>query len=280
MRSILGFSLFLLLLAGCAGAAQGEIDETRFIELGDSSREYRLFVPADVSGPIPLVVVFHGFGGEPAQVRDLSAFDELARTEGFAVAFPLGAGLVPAWRTDAAFAAPDVAFARRVVADVSEVVAVDQARIYAAGMSNGGGMAGRVACDASDLFAAVGTVAAAHGLGACVEERPVPVIAFHGDSDRIVPLDGILFIAQDVEQWVANRARSNGCAADPTVSVVADDVDVTAWGECDADVVFYLVAGGRHGWPGSDRAVESGDSSESIDATALMWDFFAARPKP
>lgn len=280
MQRILGLFVVSALVAACSNVPPGAIDETRSLELGDLERTYRLVVPADLDGPIPLVVVFHGFGGDPQQVRDLSAFDVLAESEGFAVAFPMGAGLVPAWRTDAAFAAPDVAFARRVVEDVAGVIDLDRDRVFAVGMSNGGGMAGRLGCDASDVFAAVGAVAAAHGLGSCGAERPVPVIAFHGDADRIVPIDGIPFIAQDPREWASNRARDNGCDPDPAVTAAAQDVERLAWAGCEADVVFYLVADGRHGWPGSDRAGRSGDSTTSIDASALVWEFFTEHPMP
>lgn len=269
-----------LVVGACADAPPGAIDETRTITLGSSEREYRLVVPADREDPVALVLVFHGFAGESSQVRELSGFADLAESEGFAVAFPQGAGLIPAWRTELALSAPDVAFVRAVVDDVASVIDVDPDRVYATGMSNGGGMAGRVGCEASDVFAAVGVVAAAHGFGACVQDRAVPVIAFHGDADRIVPLEGFPFVAQNVGDWVSNRGRGNGCDAGPVETAVADDVTLFTWQNCDADVRYYLVEGGRHGWPGSDRAARSGDSTASIDATALMWEFFSEHPKP
>jgi polyhydroxybutyrate depolymerase len=266
--------------ASCSQAPPGEIDETRTIDVGGSSRQYRLVVPADIQGPIPVVLVFHGFAGTPDQIRDLSGFAELAHQEGFAVAFPAAAGIVPAWRTDVALSAPDVAFARAVIDDIDTVIDLDLDRVYAAGMSNGGGMAGRLACAASDVFAAVGVVAAAHGLGACGQERPVPVIGFHGDADRIVALDGIPFVVRGPGDWLADRARGNGCAPDPVESRIAADVERFDYVSCDAAVVFLLVEGGRHGWPGSDRAGSIGDSTGSIDATALMWEFFAESSMP
>jgi polyhydroxybutyrate depolymerase len=278
MRRFAVLVVLLLVLGACADAPPGAIDETRTITLGSSDREYRLVVPAEREDPVPLVLVFHGFAGEWSQVRELSGFAELAESEGFAVAFPQGAGLIPAWRTELAFSAPDVAFVRAVVDDVASVIDIDPDRVYAAGMSNGGGMAGRLGCEASDVFAAVGVVAAAHGLGACLQDRPVPVIAFHGDADRIVPLEGFPFIAQPITDWVSNRARGNLCDAEPVESAVAEGVILLSWNECEADVLFYLVEGGRHGWPGSDRAERAGDSTTSIDATALMWEFFTARP--
>lgn len=271
----------LLVLAACGDdRPRSGIDATRSVEVGFDTRQYRLVVPEGLTGPMPLVIVFHGLAGDSAQVRALSGFADLAAAEGFAVAFPQGAGLVPAWRTEAARAAPDVAFARGLVDDVSSVVTLDRSRVFAAGMSNGGGMAGRLGCEAPDVIAAVGAVAAAHGTGACDPDRPLPVIAFHGDSDRIVPIDGIPLLVQSPRTWAATRAAENGCAGDPTSTEVADDVMRFDWAECGADVVFYEIAGGQHGWPGSQRAIELLDSTRSIDATGLMWEFFSAHPMP
>lgn len=277
------FTLTLLLVGASCGDGpdpQHGIDETRSVDVGSDTRRYRLVVPDTAQDPMPLVIVFHGLAGDPEQVRELSGFVEVASSEGFAVAFPQGAGLVSAWRTDAARAAPDVAFARAVVEDVAGAIDLDRERVYAAGMSNGGGMAGRLACEASDVFAAVGVVAAAHGTGVCDPQRPVPVIGFHGDADRIVPIEGIPSFVQDPRTWIASRADENGCGEEPSRAAVADDVESLVWGGCDADVVFYRIAGGAHGWPGSARAAELFDSTSSIDASRLMWEFFAARPMP
>jgi poly(3-hydroxybutyrate) depolymerase len=52
----------------------------------------------------------------------------------------------------------------------------------------------------------------------------------------------------------------------------------STWGECDAGVVLYTVEGGRHGWPGSERAIRELDSTRSIDASSLIWEFFADHP--
>lgn len=269
----LGLTLILTVLASsCAGPA-GEIDVVRSI--GD--REYRLFVPADVADPAPLVLLFHGFAGSPAEVRDLSGFDDVARSGRFAVAYPRAAGLIPAWRTDPFLADPDVTFARDVVGDVAAVIPVDPDRVYAAGMSNGGGMAGRLACDAADVFAAVGMVAAAHAPGSCNPARPVPIVAFHGDADLIVPLEGREPLLLAPGTWLDNRADGYSCGEVTSIEV-ADDVTRYQAAGCAADIAFYVVAGGRHGWPGSDRATSGGGSTTSIDASVVMWEFFASHP--
>ena len=77
---------------------------------------------------------------------------------------------------------------------------------------------------------------------------------------------------------MAVRASENGCDPDPAVDRPVADVGRLIWRGCKADVVLYVADGGRHGWPGSDRAQSTGDSTMTIDASALMASFFAAHP--
>ena len=119
----------------------------------------------------------------------------------------------------------DVAFARDLVALVSGVVGIDPRRVYAAGMSNGGGMAARLACDAADLFAAVGPVAAAYPSGgSCEPVRPVPIAAVHGTADPIVPYEGLGEALPAVEEVLSFWVGENGCEAEPAVEAVAEGV--------------------------------------------------------
>jgi polyhydroxybutyrate depolymerase len=244
-------------------------------------RSFVVHVPASVPTPSPLVLVFHGFTSSPDRVEELSGMTRVADAEGFIVAYPAALGYLPAWTVDDERQGDrDVGFARDLVAAVAGAVDIDADRVYAAGMSNGGGMAGRLACDAADLIAAVGPVAGAHSVTTCDPVRPVPVVAFHGTADRIVPYDGFdLLGLPSVEEWAAGWAARDGCSGVPEVSTVTDDVERRTWTGCAADVVLYTVDGGRHGWPGSDRAIAALDSTTSISASEIIWEFFAAHPR-
>jgi polyhydroxybutyrate depolymerase len=150
-------------------------------------------------------------------------------------------------------------------------------------------MAFALACTLSDRIAAVGVVATAIFLPwrLCADRRPVPMIAFHGTDDRIVPYHGgTTWVAPttfpDVPEWVATWARRNRCAPEPSDAAVAPDVTRRAYGNCanDAAVVLYTVHGGGHTWPGGEPLAEwfIGSTSRSIDATREMWAFFRAHP--
>ncbi|HUU62133.1 MAG TPA: PHB depolymerase family esterase, partial [Acidimicrobiia bacterium] len=249
---------------------------------GGLLRRFVLVVPESASDRAPLVIVFHGFMGSPEELEESIGMTALAAEEGFLVVYPEGAGRPRRWRSDPRQGDGDVAFIRDLVALLGDAVGIDWQRVYTAGMSNGGGMAARLACDASDLVAAAGAVAGAYPTGDCSPGRPVPVVAFHGTADPIVPYEGWGALLPAVEDWATGWADRNGCASDSGPAAVTADVTRRHWGNCaaGADVVLYTVAGGRHGWPGSGRATGWSGSTDSVDASALLWEFFAAHPLP
>jgi len=166
---------------------------------------------------------------------------------------------------------------------------VDGARVYADGLSNGGGMAFVLSCTLSDRIAAVGMVASAQLLpfDSCTDRRAVPMIAFHGTADRTVPYHGgqswvVRRPFPDIPTWAADWARRNRCSPHPVESAPAADVARREYVACadDAAVVLYTVKGGGHTWPGGGRLPEwlAGLTSPSIDATGQMWAFFRDHP--
>jgi polyhydroxybutyrate depolymerase len=249
---------------------------------GGLLRGFVLVVPEAVPTPAPLVIVFHGFMGNPGELEESTGMSAVAAEHGFLVVYPEGSGVPRSWRSHPGRGDLDVAFTRDLVTLLGSAMYLDAGRVYAAGMSNGGGMAARLACDASDLVAAVGGVAGAYQAGPCSPARPVPVIAFHGTDDRIVPYEGWGALLPAVEDWAAGWAEHNGCRPGPMAETVAADVTRSVWEDCDAsaDVVLYTVAGGRHGWPGSDRGGGLTASTDSVDASVLLWEFFSAHPMP
>src|SRR5690606_37519221 len=113
--------------------------------------------------------------------------------------------------------AADVAFLQALIDTLRRRHAVDSTRIYAAGISNGGMMAWRLACDAPESVAAIGVVAAPMPLQLarnCPDGPPVSVIALHGTSDGLAPYDGssaLLSAAESADRW----ARRLACEAPP-----------------------------------------------------------------
>lgn len=257
-------------------------------------REYLLYVPKsyDRAKPAPLVITLHGGAMWPAVQMETSQWNRVADDHGFLVVYPSGvSGRGPrAWR--AGNATPqnrDVRFLAELVDTLRAQYNIDPTRIYANGLSNGGGMAFVLACTLPDRIAAVGLVATAVFLpwSGCPQGRPVPMLAFHGTADSAARYHGgKSWVAPDtfpdIPRWVATWAARNGCAPDGVDSTVAPDVIRRAYPRCadGADVVLYTVLGGGHTWPGGPPLPEwfVGRTTASIDASREMWAFFRQHP--
>ncbi len=85
----------------------------------------------------------------------------------------------------------DVGFLKELVARIASNFAVDTNRVYVAGFSNGAMMANRIACEASELFAAVALAGGRVEPGfECTPKRPLPLLQMNGGADETVPYDG------------------------------------------------------------------------------------------
>jgi len=251
------------------------------ITSGGVQRTFLLYQPSSYhkGTPIPLVLDFHGLGADAPGEQALSGFTPKAEAEGFIVVYPNG--LDNAWRTGPA--SPDVQFTRDLISQLEAVYSIDPKRIYVAGMSNGGGMTNRLGCDLADIIAAIGPVAGAYNFWKqCQPARPIPVIAFHGLTDKVVPYEGAgEGIAEPpIHTWAEAWANRNGCAPTPSVTQPVPSVTAETWGNCsqNADVILYTLDHHGHSWPGS--AMLPQITSQAINATDLIWDFFKAHPLP
>lgn len=265
------------------------------------AREYLLHVPVryDPATPTPLVISLHAGATWPAQQKNLSRWNRIADEDGFIVVYPSGTpqvfNVARIWHTFdlGPGLERDVRFISELIDALRSAYNIDPARIYADGMSNGGGMAFVLSCALSDRIAAVGMVAPAQALPRdwCTATRPVPMIAFHGTADPMVPYDGGRFgdplnpvkpVFPAVREFVASCAERNRCAAGPVESPAAPGVTRREHGDCaeGASVVLYTVAGGGHTWPGGKPLPEwrVGPNSDGIDATREMWSFFREHP--
>lgn len=298
-------------LASCASQRPEYGTSRHTLESGGVQRTYFTYVPESYDGsqPVPLVITLHGFAGNALQQAGYSGWNDIADAEGFIAVYPEGTGTPQRWNSgqteltdapDEAYGGPlasflssffetvpvdDVAFIRSMITQLMTDNCIDPARIYVNGLSNGGGMTNRIACEMADVIAAVGTVAGAYTAfpGGCHPSRAVPVMAFHGTDDPIVPYAGsdtVFF--PPVEVWVADWAARDECDPVPATLQVGEHITGTRYTGCagDAEVVFYSIEGGGHTWPGSDPLLPflTGNTTQEIDASATLWAFFAAHP--
>ncbi len=269
---------------GCASTphATGDFNET--IDSGGLTRKYIMHIPPSYDGSTvqPLVLAFHGYAMPADLFATYHRFAEFADANGFVVVTPWGTGDPVYWNARAGATDPDdVAFAKDLIAKLDATLCLDPARTYVAGYSLGGAMAELVACQLQDRIAAVGLVSAVSV--ACGAKAPV--IGFFGTEDPLVPYEGSTnpndpspAIRPTMSAW----ARNLGCDGLPTISRPASDIELSTFRNCfagDGEALLYTVIGGGHTWPGAHLDLPIGITSKSVDATALMWDFFAAHPK-
>jgi polyhydroxybutyrate depolymerase len=106
------------------------------------------------------------------------------------------------------------------------------------------------------------------------------VIAFHGINDPIIPYEGDQYNPH-VNEWVIAWAERNGCELEPVVDNSLDEVTKETWGNCDGNttVILYSISDAGHTWPGSSMQMVAGGSTQAVNATDLIWEFFENHPK-
>jgi polyhydroxybutyrate depolymerase len=291
--------------AGCdAGAAAPVVEEERTLTVGGADRRYLLSMPQahDGTAPLPVVFDFHGFM-EGAEVHALmTQYSALAEEAGFVAVFPHGTGDPVGWDTssDAATNA-DVAYFDAVLEQVAAEVCIDEARVYATGLSMGAMFTSLLVCHRADVLAAAAPVAGITHDEGCAPDRSVPVVSFHGTADRILLFNGGVDVSAipgfgqpddaptttaapvdlDGEGYPANVAAfaaHNGCDPDPEDTELTAELIHRVY-QCPpgADVELYIVVGGGHTWPSSElsRSISEivGTTTFDVDATRDAWEF-------
>lgn len=275
----------------CNGVVRPSGDQEITFEFDGDMRRALIYIPSSavsIDEP-PLVMSLHGFTSNMYQQREFSQWDKVADENGFIVVYPQGTGFPRRWNASpppfGIDPTDDVGFLRALVEYVNSEHCIDLTRVYVNGFSNGGGMSHRLACEAADVFTAVGSVAGAHGdFGTCEPSRPVPVIVFHGTADTVVPYGGGRsggFDLPDIQQWTQDWAMRNSCDLRAREIDAPDSVDYAGinYTDCSdgAEVILYTIEDGGHTWPGGGVQPEFfvGTVSRDISASEFMWLFFS-----
>lgn len=279
------------LVGACApDAAIPESDVAYTLSHGGLERTYRLHLPEGYDrSPTPLVFNFHGYTSNPVAQEYYSVMSETADREGFAVAYPQGTGVPASWNAGVCCGSAvddqvdDIGFVAAMIDAIGESVCLDTARVYSTGLSNGGFLSHRLACELSDRIAAIAPVAGVMGMESCEPSRAVPVMQFHGTADTLVPMEGSEQLGfPSVDATLADWAERDGCSGDPTVTFEDGDARCEAWSDCaeGSAVELCVIEGGGHTWPGGRVPAAVGVTSNDLSASERMWDFFAAHPLP
>lgn len=296
------------LLPACAAAPPPEPHTVaRTIEAGGRTRTYRLHIPPALVRPAPVLLAFHGGGGNSRFMEREGGFDALSDREGFLVAYPDGVEgnwndgrEVPGSKAHRE-RVDDVGFVRALIDQVSRAHPVDPRRVFATGISNGGFFSHYLAANLSDRIAAIAAVAG--GIadpfpGTFHPAHPVSVLIVHGVEDPLVPYAGGevrvlgsrrgrgLPAEEAARQWAA----ADGCRATPSEERLPDRdpsdgcrVVRRAWtgGRGGTAVVLLRIEGGGHTWPSGIQYLPPslvGRVCRDVGA-ADLWEFLKAHPK-
>lgn len=227
------------------------------VAIADTVRSAVVHVPPSYDGShaYPLVLAFHGAGGNADEMRASTGLDGPADSLGFVVAYMQGA-------RDWDLVGPkDLNFTLGLIEALARRLNLDRDRVYATGFSRGGSFTMRLACETAPSFTAVGIVAStmyADVASACRPRARIATALVVGTVDLVVPIDGDSTAGRlSADSTIHLFARRNGCDVSTVMvtyepDVLADDhrVRLERFAGCAADgeTLLYVVEGGNHSW--------------------------------
>ncbi|MFC1565687.1 alpha/beta hydrolase family esterase [Candidatus Neomarinimicrobiota bacterium] len=286
----------LILFSSCKNAdvvssntnPKNEISTNIIIEHDGLQREYILYVPESYTGndPVPLVFNFHGYTQYADDYMLYADFRSIADTAKFILVYPQGTlhnGLTH-WNVDGSWTqgstVDDVGFTEAMIDTLTFGYNIDQSRIYATGLSNGGYMSFQLACQLNDKFAAIASVAATMiptTFKSCSPQHPTPILQMHGTNDPLVPYTGNI-ISVSVNDVLQYWIDYNNCNTNPTTTNLPHNLNtingstaqliVYDGGDNHVRVEHFKINGGGHEWPGSSGNMD-------INASDEIWKFFS-----
>ncbi len=246
---------------------------------------------------VPLVIVLHG-GAEGAATaasaaRATARWRDIADLEKFVLVYP--DAVDNNWRdcrSDATIlgSANDVGFLAALIDKIAAERAIDTARVYITGVSNGGLMSYRMALELSSRIAGIGAVIAnmaVDPLRICgMAPQPLAVVIMNGTADGLMPFAGGN-VSPGTDRGTVQSAPSsrdywatvNGCAAAPTVESLPDldpndasTVVKQTYSNCSSGkpVVFFRIDGGGHFMP-SRIFLNAGRQNRDIEGADEIW---------
>ncbi|MFG1413055.1 PHB depolymerase family esterase [Xanthobacter sp. VTT E-85241] len=295
------WGLVFLVMCGLPALAQNAV-RARSIQVGDETRTYLLSQPAGAPGPRPAIIALHGAAQTSESFKGYFGLEPTAAREGLVVAYPQGFGRVwddsrpAAMRLKAALRpGEDVPFLLALAQSLVAEGIADPNRIYLVGISNGGFMVERMACEHAETFAAYAVIMAtapANVRETCRPARAVPIMFIHGTADPVIAWDGFwtpLGATLSAPDSAALFAKANGCGGTQVTELPdlapydGTRISVRRWEGCrdNAEVALYRVERGGHQPPA--RVETTGElaqpflglRSQDMDSGEEIWAFFS-----
>jgi polyhydroxybutyrate depolymerase len=312
------FALTLVICASCSTAyGQGQV-LNKTLQHDGRARSYTLYIPPAYTGSEawPLVFNLHGASGNASWQMSNAGMNAVANTGNFLVAYP-NATVAPGygyslWNDGSLFpnGPDDVEFISTIIDELATSYHIDSSRVYATGLSNGGAMSYYLASQLPNRLAAIAAVGAPRPANPTAP-RPLPVLHVHGTADSFVPIAGgfmniplpggeyfSTFRVPAIDDVIDDWRESNGSVGEPVITQLPDlntqdSSTVTlvryedgeryltvAGDERSAEVLYYLIEGGGHTWPGGGMSALFGPTNRDINAGAEIWNFFSRHELP
>lgn len=279
----------------------------RYLSIDGRRRRYLIHVPQmyDHGMPTPVILVFHGGGGDAENIRWSSKMDEKSDTAGFIVVYPdgtgpfekklhtfhVGPGYGYAWENKI----DDVKFVEYLLNDVEKLFNIDSKRIYATGLSNGAMMSYRVLSDLSEKIAAIAPIGGSLPIDYLSFDKVVNIIHFHGMKDKYFPFEGGFGKSLNSKEKQIREERAfepvlktiykyiklNQASKRPsqTEKIGKATKQVFGPGDGGSEIILWTIEDGGHTWPSGRHLLKRfGKISSDISANDLMWEFFQKHP--
>lgn len=260
-------------LTGCADTNSCASNPT--LQIG-ADRPAQVMIPSDYTTTTryPLIIVLHGFGATGTIQAAYLGLDARVDAKQYILVVPEGTpnasgrqfwNATPACcaRSQEELQVDDVAYIRSLITEAAATYSIDPARIGLMGHSNGGFMALRMACEASDLVTSVVSLAGstfADDASCAPTTHPVSILTMHGDADETIRYDGGEIFSNaypSAAETIRRFAAHAGCdTSNPTMApnidvsegVAGADTTVLQYNGCPAgvDVNFWTLVGSPH----------------------------------
>jgi len=289
-------ALFVFLLLGFGGSVSAA-DYEFTIEHQEIERFYLVHVPFSYNKEekTPIVLAFHGRYSNGKQMKEYYHLVEKSNEKGFIVIFPTGASRfgdkLASWNVGGCCGyayeinSDDVGFVKKILEDTKNKFNIDESRVYATGMSNGARFSYRLACEMSDIFAAIAVVAGVKSTGSCNPSKRIPILHIHAIDDELIPFEGgpgpegvdYGSVSDTIDWWV----EKNQCTDEKIRVLEVDGAYCDSYSNCagNSEVELCVTEEGGHSWPGGQKLRLKADTpSTAIDATEVIWEFFENHP--
>jgi len=252
-------------------------------------RSFLTYIPiaADKDRKMPLVISLHGGFASPKGQFHLADFRPLADANKFIVICPASKHIFHDGRDNKGI--DDVKFIDQIINYAIKMYHADPQRVYVTGISNGGFLTSRLACELSNRVAAIAVVAATMDEGeGYAPLKPMPVIYMHGTKDPVFSNKGGKIFGRQVysqNQVLKLWADLDKCNPKPVITttpdtandgtnIIKEEYGNTATG---FKVVGYTIVNGGHTWPGGWQYLPKfivGKTTKNLNACEVIWDFF------